>query len=260
MSKCNQCGIEIADATESCPLCHSVLESCIGFPASEEGSGGSGSGGRQKNKGKRGGSVNLTGKKKEAPRETENLHNPYPDVKTKRKKIHFVLRLLIFLWLAISGILLFVNGKTEAHWWTLLVSAVLLYPIFLLYIIEKDKGYLHRIFYLVIGAELLIVLIDVATGFHRWSVNYVLPGGMILVDVVLIVLMIVNRRNWQSYMIFQLLTIVIGAVPLLLIRLGIVTVPLFSEIAFYSAVLVFLGTLIMGGSEAHQELRRRFHV
>ena len=98
------------------------------------------------------------------------------------------------------------------------------------------------------------------TGFYGWSVDYILPGALILVDVVLIVLMIVNHRNWHSYMVFQLLTIVIGLIPVGLVEAGVVRHPLFSECAFIACVLVFLGTLILGGTQARLELQRRFHI
>ena len=219
MSRCNQCGVEIRDNTEYCPLCHSVLES----------------GGEQ-----------------------ENL---YPDIRTGRRRMAFAFRILLFIWVAVSIVCFFTNYQMKNGFlWSVIVSAVLFYPIYLLYIIAKDKGYIHRIFFGVIGAAVIVVLLDMVTGFHRWSVNFVLPGAMIGVDVVLIILMIYNRRNWQSYMIFQILTIIIGLVPLLLIYAGVVTHPLFSEIAFISALLVFLGTLIIGGHEARQEMKRRFHV
>ncbi|MFR5116620.1 MAG: DUF6320 domain-containing protein [Eubacterium sp.] len=47
------------------------------------------------------------------------------------------------------------------------------------------------------------------TGFSGWSVNYVLPSAFILIDVTVIILMIVNSRNWQSYIPMQLLIIVL---------------------------------------------------
>ena len=72
--------------------------------------------------------------------------------------------------------------------------------------------------------------------------------------------MFVNRRNWQSYLMLEICMIFLSAVPLLLIRLGIVTETFISGFAFTVSVLLFLGTLIIGDRRARSELRRRFHV
>ena len=221
MSKCRNCKIEVSDITEYCPLCHNVLEV------------------------------------------TDDCKDTYPDVKKKARKLSFTLRLLLFLWILTSAITGYINYQTleiNPRPWSIVVVLSTFYPLYLIFMIARDKGYLHRIFTGFIGANIIVVLIDVVTGFRGWSVNFLIPGTLLLIDLVLIILMMVNHRNWQSYMIYQLLIIFIGIVPLILIKTGVVTRPILSEVAFMSAVLVFLGTLIIGGQEAIAELKRRFHV
>ena len=81
-----------------------------------------------------------------------------------------------------------------------------------------------------------------------------------LVDLFIVILMFVNRRNWQSYIMMELFMIFLSAVPLLLIWLDIVTETFISGAAFAVSVLLFLGTLIIGDRRARSELKRRFHV
>lgn len=185
----------------------------------------------------------------------------YPNVREKQKKLSLTLRILLVVWISVTAISVFLNVQIyRGWWWSVLVGGILFYPLYLIYMIAKDKGYIHRMFSATIGALILVLLIDGVTGFHGWSVDYLLPGALILVDIALLVLMIVNRRRRHSYMIFQLAVVCLGIVPLILIAVGLVQHPLFSEIAFLLTVLVFLGTLIIGGQEARQELKRRFHV
>lgn len=103
-------------------------------------------------------------------------------------------------------------------------------------------------------------LVDAVTGFHRWSVNYVLPSGVMMVDLLTVLLMIINKRNWQSYMILEIGMIVASFVPILLWIFGVITSPLLSFIALGVSVFLFLGTLIIGDYTARGELRRRFHI
>lgn len=87
-----------------------------------------------------------------------------------------------------------------------------------------------------------------------------MPGALLFLNIVLIVLMIINRRNWQSYMMHQFIFILIALLPLVFINVGLVTSPFLSELSFISCIVVFLGTLIIGGRTANIELKRRFHI
>ena len=79
-------------------------------------------------------------------------------------------------------------------------------------------------------------------------------------DAGILILMCINRRNWQSYMMWQIFMILCSVVPLVLYAVGIVTAPLFALLAFAFSAALFLGTLIIGDRRARTELRRRFHV
>jgi hypothetical protein len=72
--------------------------------------------------------------------------------------------------------------------------------------------------------------------------------------------MIINRRNWQSYISFQLFNIFWSVVIAVLLRLGIIRQPVLVIIAVTASVLVFAGTLIFGGRRASDELKRRFFI
>ena len=121
-------------------------------------------------------------------------------------------------------------------------------------------GYRAKITVLTLMAILIVIAIDFLVGYRGWSVNYALPSAIILVDVGIIICMIVNRRNWQSYMMWQIFMILCSIVPVILIFTGIVTAQLFALIAFAFSLFLFLGTLIIGDRRARVELKRRFHV
>ena len=125
---------------------------------------------------------------------------------------------------------------------------------------NDNAGYRSKFLTLTFLGVLYVILIDCVIGYHGWSVNFVLPGGLLLVDLFILVLMFVNRRNWQSYLMLEISNIFLSAVPLLLIWFGIVTETFISGFAFAVSVLLFLGTVIIGDRRARSELRRRFHV
>ncbi len=220
MNRCNYCGIEILDDTQQCPLCQGVLEG------------------------------------------ENHLGHTYPDVVTGRRRLRFVYRLLVFMSIVATLICCVIDYKVSTKMnWSFIVAASLAYAMSLLHFLIKDNaGYRIRIIFGVAGGVVLIILLDVLTGFDRWSVNYVLPGAIILLDVALVVLMIVNKRNWQSYMILQIFMLLIGVLALVLCYKHVVTKEITTLVAFMATLILFLGTLILGGHTAKNELKRRFHI
>ena len=136
-----------------------------------------------------------------------------------------------------------------------------LYVLFMIWLMTKPEyGYMKRIFSAIIVGVVLVVAIDVLLGFQRWSLNYVLPGGLILFDIALVILRLINRRNWQGYMAQQLMVICMGMFPVIFILNGWITAPIVSVAAIALSIILFVFTLIMGGREARMELHRRFHI
>ena len=79
-------------------------------------------------------------------------------------------------------------------------------------------------------------------------------------DLAILILMITNRRNWQSYMMLQIFTMILSGLGLGLLAVDIVVYPYVMLVAAAASLFLFLGTLIIGDKRARNELKRRFHV
>ena len=145
--------------------------------------------------------------------------------------------------------------------WSLVACLILAYAnaVLRMAIIGKS-GYMFKTLSLVILAVLMLLGIDYLTGYRGWSLDYVLPLGVLLIDLALLILMLANHRNWQSYMMAQILAILLSVIPVGLRLGGIIKFPYLVWIAFATSVFLFLGTLIIGDRRARTELKRRFHV
>ena len=220
MSRCKQCNVEILDETERCPLCHSVLEKTV---------------------------------------EVENM---YPNVRTMTRRLALLSRIYLFVAILVEALLIYLNVLSDSEmFWSAIPGLAMLYGYLVLrYAILGKSGYKGKIIVLTLIAILLVVAIDFVVGYRGWSVNYALPSAILLVDAGILILMCINRRNWQSYMMWQIFMILCSVVPLVLYAVGIVTAPLLALLAFAFSTALFLGTLIIGDRRARTELRRRFHV
>lgn len=220
MNKCNYCNVFIKDNTNRCPLCGGVIE-C----------------------------------------KTEGV-DTYPNVMKTERAISFVFRLMLFISIVAIVTCISVNRTTGVSvQWSLIVAFSFLYVLLILYMFVKENaGYRVRMYGIVAAGVLLVIAIDYILGFRRWSVNYVLPAAIIVLNLTLIILMIVNRRNWQSYTLLIIATVPIALIPVIFYKLEIITVPYLVQIAFAFALFSSLGVIILGGSRAKNELYRRFHV
>ena len=220
MSRCKQFNVEILDETERCPLCHSVLE------------------------------------------QTVEVENMYPNVRTMTRRLALLSRIYLFVAILVEALLIYLNVLSDSGmFWSAIPGLAMLYGYLVLrYAILGKSGYKGKIIVLTLIAILMVVAIDFVVGYRGWSVNYALPSAILLVDVGILILMCINRRNWQSYMMWQIFMILCSVVPLVLYAVGIVTAPLLAVLAFAFSAALFLGTLIIGDRRARTELRRRFHV
>lgn len=222
MRQCKKCNLEILNRTAICPLCKSVLE--------------------------------VSG-------EIEN-GTEYPDVAKITKKLNFVVRLYSFLAIVTEVVLVIINYKTyQGVWWSAVSGISILYfYITLKYSIQKNTGYKMVILIQVIGAVLLMIAADNIVGYQGWSVNYAMPGAILLLDATIVVLMIVNMANWQSYILMQILTVLVSIAGLVMWGLGVITRPLLLFFAAGASGCLILATLMFGDRKAKMELKRRFHV
>ena len=220
MSRCKQCNGERLDETERCPLCHSVLEKTV---------------------------------------EVENM---YPNVRTMTRRLALLSRIYLFVAILVEALLIYLNVLSDSEmFWSAIPGLAMLYGYLVLrYAILGKSGYKGKIIVLTLIAILMVVAIDFVVGYRGGSVNYALPSAILLVDAGILILMCINRRNWQSYMMWQIFMILCSVVPLVLYAVGIVTAPILALLAFAFSAALFLGTLIIGDRRARTELRRRFHV
>lgn len=220
MSKCRQCKVEILDETERCPLCGSVLE------------------------------------------HTFEVENMYPNVTLQTRKWVFLSKVYLFGAILLEVILFGINYIDKYKiGWSLVAGLLLLYGYLVIQLaILGRAGHKLKIVLLAAIAIVMMILSDFLIGYHGWSVNYALPSCVIILDIGIEALMLFNRRNWQSYIMWQILMLLVSGGMILLFVFGIIIDPYLMGVAVLFSVFLFLGTLIFGDRRARVEVYRRFHI
>lgn len=221
MSKCIKCGVDVLDQSERCPLCQHVLEH---------------------------------GGLEQTP--------AYPNARVYVRKFRFFENLLLFLSLVAESVLVFINIMVDPQFlWSMIVGLILIYVnVTIRLAVLGRSGYQFKTISMVVIAMVILTGIDYLTGYRGWAVNYVLPGGILFMDAAILIVMMINFRNWQSYMMVQILTILLSVVPVVMLAVGMGDFPYLAIGAMGASIFLFLGTLIMGDQRARNELKRRFHL
>lgn len=224
MSKCLRCNIDILDDSYICPLCNGVVESD-----------------KEVNK-----SVSVM----------------YPDVEPKMKKIKFVIKLLVFLSVLTESVLILINYLTyNGIKWSVICGAAMAYMCFtVIYSFQRHTGHRTKLLMQLLGAMILVVVIDQFIGYSAWSVNYAIPIAIMIMDVIIIFLMFVNHSNWQNYIMLQIGVFVIGMIYMIFVFTDVVTKPLLTIIAVTVTGIILISTLVFGDKRAINEVLRRFRV
>lgn len=215
-----RCNITVNDDTEKCPLCHQILEN-----------GGIG-------------------------------EDKYPDARVTTRKFRLLENIILFLSIVAVVVVFMVDylmsGVLE---WSLIVFLVLIYAnVVLRLTILGRSGYIFKTVWSLVSGGVFLYLLDYMTGDRGWSLNYAFPAIIIGLDVAVLVLMIVNYRNWQSYMMMQLFTLLLSNLGMIFMGMGVITTTYLVMTAMGCSLLLFLGTLIIGDERARTELKRRFYV
>ena len=149
----------------------------------------------------------------------------------------------------------------DGLWWAgIAVPAVIFVALTLRYSILRHANLGKAILIQTIGIQIVLLMTDWVSGAQGWSANYGVPASILFADAAIVLLILVNRLNWQSYFMYQLSITVFSFIPLLLWALGLITRPLFSIVSIGITVGVLVCIVFLGDRRFKKELIRRFHL
>lgn len=279
MTKCMKCGVYITDNTDKCPLCQQVVA-----PAeqSSDNQGIAGAFGQHNNASDEStGDTDSAAKLINGTNDTDSAEKPtdgtvkfekstashdngtrYPDVKGASRKYRLLENIILFLSIVGQIVLTTVDYMTDQGInWSVIVLLVVIYAnVTLRLAIVGRNGYIFKIVSTFVFTVLFLEGIDLLTGASGWALTFVFPSAILAMVIATIILMIVNIRNWQSYMMMQLFLVLMSVIAMILVAVKVIWFPYLAMGAMGASLFLFLGTLIIGDKRARTELKRRFHI
>ncbi len=221
MDRCKKCGVYVGDATDVCPLCDRIL---------------SGNG--------------------------QDMEDIYPDIRHTTRALKRLINIVTYFAVVLEIIFIIVNYyNLKDVKWSVITGVSILYLILTLqYTFTKRNGHIFKIFVQIFAAIILLIVIDFAIGYTGWSLNIGLPVIILVLDFIIVLCMLVNFKNWPSYMLIQVFTLFMSIVQMILYLTGVVEEIVLSWTSFGVSAIIFTFCVVIGGKKAKDELKRRFFI
>lgn len=191
-----------------------------------------------------------------------NDESVFPVIPIMYKKRKLVLRLLLFL--SVFGCILctmlnYLISK-KIGWALFVIAGIASFWITFAIGLNRRNNFMRLLF-----AEVILVLIssviwDYFTGWHFWSITYVLPFLCIAYIATLFFLRIFLKNVFKDYIIYIYINSLIGLVPLYFILRDKLSVEWPSILCVLFSIITILALAIFNHRQMKNELERRLHI
>lgn len=221
MKYCDKCRVKVVGERSVCPLCQGSLS-------------------------------DIEGKGEEV----------FPKIPTMYRRYNLFFRILIFVSVVVGVSAVAVNLMIpqSGSWAWFVVLGIGCMWIMLAVAVRKRSNKPHSIVNQVFMACVLAVLWDWLTGWHGWSLDYVIPVACSVGLLCLAIAAKVMNMDIRDYMVYLCVVCLFGAVPLVFYFAGWLDVVYPTVICAAGSVISFAALVLFQGENMKNELKRRLHL
>jgi hypothetical protein len=193
----------------------------------------------------------------------DDVFPPIPPAASAGRSSRRLITFIAFGTIAVAVISAAVNVSLfpGGPWWFLFVLAGLASLWLSFLIINRQWWDIPKnIFSQVIVISIMVLLWDFFTGFHKWSLNFVVPILWSSSMVALAVLSKVRKLQIEDYLVYLSIISIISIFSLLLIIFKVVTTVYPAMLCFVISIISLAFLLLFEGKSLREELRRRMHL
>lgn len=186
----------------------------------------------------------------------------YPCVPTIYRQYELFFKMLIFLTIMTGVLCVAVNLiLPDSGFWSLfVVVGIACFWISLMYALQKKDNIPNNITAQVFILSVLSIGWDWFTGCRGWSLNYVIPIACSVAMISLAIIARVTKMPAEDYIVYFIIDIVFGIVPLILYLTGQLGFIIPSVICISLSVLSLSALILFEGKNVLSEMAKNFHV
>ena len=220
MNQCENCHVNLSGDLPLCPLCHAQMVTTGAVPV-----------------------------------------YPRPEWQPRGGSVRLHRRIFCFCMVMSALICLLINALTGQYPWSLIVASCTA-TVTAAYIIITSRRFniVKKLSIPAFAAIFLTLALDLITGYRGWSLDIVAPLLIVVHIIALCVTMFVKRVSWRDYLIFLMILIALGLLPLVLLFTGVVGIRWPSVVSAFLSVATFTGMLVFGDRKVSEELKKKFYI
>jgi hypothetical protein len=165
--------------------------------------------------------------------------------------------------LAFSVISITVNLLTIEQYslfWSGVVACSLLYALITIRNTIISKTHIGgKVLIQFISLSALVFVVDICSGFEKWSTNYVIPWLIVLSTLIITIVAFAKKSRWADYTGYLFATFFISLCPIFLFIFNLATVIWTSIAAIVYSILTIIGLVIFSDKQFKDETKKRFH-
>ena len=189
---------------------------------------------------------------------SENIFPKIPTIYESNKKLITRLLYLSFITVVIASA---VNRYTTDILWSWFVFlGIASIWIIIISAIKTRKNKIRSIFSLTTIASILLVLWDYSTGWHKWSIEFVLPTLFVVQILASGFLAFIIRLRAMDWLLYLFLEACVGFTSLIFIYKGSIEITIPSIICLIVSIISLGGLIIFASRALLNELKKRLHV
>lgn len=192
----------------------------------------------------------------------EDSRETFPLIPTVYKKYNLFFRILIFASVVAGVVSVLINMLIPTRiWWSFFVLlGIGSMWITLAIAVRKRRNIPKTVLYQVVVISLLAVLWDAITGWHSWSLDYVLPIVCTFAMIAMSIIARVLNLHFEDFVIYILIDAVFGIIPVVFLLFGHLRVPLPSLFCVAGSIISLSALFLFEGERIKTELKRRLHL
>lgn len=186
----------------------------------------------------------------------------YPQIEPLRYNRHFLIRLISFIAIAIAVICTFINIMIPKYgYWCIFADAGILcgWITAMIGIIYRKRLTSNIMLQLFIITAMCFIW-DKFTGWHKWSIDFVLPCSCFASTVAICVISLVKKLPHSEYMVYLIINGIYGLVPLIFIVKGVLNVIYPSAICTALSIILVSAIFLFEGKSVSSEISKKMHL
>lgn len=193
--------------------------------------------------------------------EDKKTDSSYPTINTVVSKSLFR-KIIFFIACIVSALVLILNyALTPNIKWSLFVVAQIFASYYVFYnVLSGRKKVIKLLLSLNIIVSSLSIFWDVYTGFHGWSVNYVIPSLCISYGMFMLILRLVRYYAFKENSSYIYLNICLEFLPIILVYFGYAKANILIYLSMIFGIINLLVLLAFDGSSLKDDILKKLHI